>query len=775
MDMNMRHTLPLLAALTLLLAPAQRGWGQEAVDAFDYDISLDLSDGEPFTGTTLVTLRLLGEAQAVSLDLAYSPDSVFVDGQPAGTQLEAIPVAGHAAGDTVAIRVHYHGRGHVERQGWGGFHFEPNCYYNLGVAFAENPHVVGRSLFACRDNFDDKATYTLRVSAPQGWTALCGGERQQRTLDADGVEHSVWRIAQPTPTYLVSVSVAPWHRIDTTVGGLDGRSYPLTIGYLDEDSASVRQAFAQLDSVVPQYERCFGPYRWGRIGYIGTTQGSMEHVNNIALARDFMTGTAERGQTTMAHELGHAWFGNLVTCSTEADMWINEGGASFCSEVAMEATLGADNARNYYQRNLGNVVRTTHITDGSYLPLSPMPHHLTYGSTTYDKGALVWHSLRGHLGDSVFYAAMRRLMASCAFGNIDAAGLRDSLSAYTGTDLTDFFDFHVFGRGFESVHVQTVPNLCCADSTVLRVRRQGVGTNAIARTCRIPVTFYAADDDSQHKVWLTLRSADDTVSVRLPFAYAYYVLDADAEISDAATCFTRKFNRTDAMTMNNTYCRVEARHYDELPPTVSVEHHWGKPLDMEGTPGVVRTALRYWVVSGKLYLDENDVRASFQLVRSDNTTSGAARLDQGFYTQEAQYDSIRLMYRPMGGQWEPVARRATGNSREAFFEVTELLPGEYAFATVDTAVLGIGQAEHPLPGGAASLFPNPLPQGGELAVQAPLEGTFSLSVYDAAGRRVRHMANCRNGQKVRLGLPAGTYLVQIKNKCVSLQSNLIQL
>jgi hypothetical protein len=79
----------------------------------------------------------------------------------------------------------------------------------------------------------------------------------------------------------------------------------------------VSQTFALLDNVVPMFEQCFGPYRWGRIGYIATPKGSMEHTNNIALVADFVSSMTEPAQTTIAHELGHAWFGNLITCADD--------------------------------------------------------------------------------------------------------------------------------------------------------------------------------------------------------------------------------------------------------------------------------------------------------------------------------------------------------------------------------------------------------------------------------------------------------------------------
>ena len=105
----------------------------------------------------------------------------------------------------------------------------------------------------------------------------------------------------------------------------------------------------------------------------------------------------------------------------------------------MEAAFGKEAATEYYQDNLENVIRTMHHTDSTYHAVANIPDPLTYSGTVYNKGATVWHSLRGYLGDSVFYASMQRLFASNAFGNMTSAQVRDSLSLYSGTDLKKLY------------------------------------------------------------------------------------------------------------------------------------------------------------------------------------------------------------------------------------------------------------------------------------------------------------------------------------------------
>ena len=750
--------------LTLLGSGAVHAQTTDSVDAVDYDVAVDLSSGNSLQGYADVTLRLLRPCTAVGLDMICTVDSVRVQGVPvSATSLAALPTAGIAAGQDFHVEVWYHSSGYVESGGWGGMHFENNQSYNLGVGFAADPHVMGRALFPCRDNFTDKATYTLRVTTKAGWTAECGGMRQSVATDTLGREHSVWRISQPTPTYLVSVGQAAWERIEDTVASLYG-DYPLTIGYRQRNEQNVRAAFAQLDTVVPMYEHCFGPYRWGRIGYIATSKGSMEHVNNIALDQDFVASTSERAQTTIAHELGHAWFGNLVTCATEGDMWINEGGASFCSEVAMEAALGREASDDYYQRWLESVLRTTHITDGGYRPLHGMPHQYTYGSTTYDKGWMVWHSLRGYLGEEVFYNAIQRLMNSCAFGNIDAYRLRDSLSLYSGVDLTDFFDFHVFGPGFVDYHVDLIPG----DHPAVNIRQQATGTTATPRGSLVPVTFFGTDGTSMKGYF-----QEGTSTLDVPYDVAFCVLDRDCEFSDAAILGVLKLtDYVGLQTLPTAHLRVRM---DQTIQTQNLyaEHHMAPAMgEMPG--GVVRRANRYWMLRGT-WTESDSLKGYFRFVRG-TFSSSYPNLDRDFYTKAATADSLGLFYRVNGDDsWHLISRLREGDANEGWLVAENILPGEYTLAVVDFENLAIESSEFGARSSEMNLFPNPLGKGQPLTLEVETEMPFSVTITDSAGRLVWHRDGCRNGQRIDPQLPKGSYLVKIENKQISLQSKLIQL
>lgn len=761
--------------LFFLLPQAGRAQSTDSVDVLDYDVALDLSHGSPYTGDAMVTLRLLRGCDTIGLELIGTVDSLWVNASAiANPRLSAIPTSDIAVGDTFTVRVCYHGTGYVEGYGFGGLHFDNGLTYNLGVGFNTAPHPIGRAIMPCRDNFHDKATYTLRMHTKAGWSAECSGMLVSRETLEDNTERSVWRVGHPASTYLIGISQANWHRYQHDIVSVNG-TYPLTVGYRNQSSNSITRAFAELDSVVPMFERCFGPYQWGRIGYVITPLGSMEHVTNIALAEQAATPSSELGQSTIAHELGHAWFGNLITCGHEGDMWINEGGASFTSEVAKESTSGRAESNKYYQNNLEKVIRETHIKDGGLYPLSGMPHSITYGSTTYDKGWMVWHSLRGYLGDSLFYACVRRLMESKAFDTVNAYDVRDSLSLYSGVNLTDFFDFHVFSPGFVDYHVELDEPGCLLNEIGVFVRQQSVGTVNTLRSHRVPVTFFAEPgfDSTMCKRVIEFEGSEGYAVLHLPFTPAYYVLDYDCEISDAAIVAEVNMNGAEIRTAGDAHMRIlrTASQPNNLP-LIHVEHHWGHPWDADTVSGVRRTANRYWIVSSSQPAFQG-LQGQFLFVREAYTSGSYPHLDPDLIPQTASLDSLALLYRKDANHpWVALSHRRTGDN-EGYLLTDNLRTGEYTLAIIDTSLMGIPTPTTPDNG--CLLTPNPVTRGEAFSLQAPTNAPFTVCIFNTAGRRVWQKQGCRNGEKIKPRLASGTYLVLIENKFVSLQSKLIVL
>lgn len=761
---DMKSKYFVIGLLTLIGTGISHGQNMEndLIDVLHYNIEVDLGHRieRQVSGSTTIKMLKVAEGDSMELGLYNAIiDSIEIEGECAesyGYDLQTlrIGIGRFAIGDTMEIAIYYRTSGKVEPRNFGGFHFENNIYYNLGIAFADYPPSYGRSWFPCRDNFYDKATFRLRLTGPVGWSIQSSGICRGVERNDDGSETSEWEIATPASVYGLGVATAPFHYIHRDYVGKYG-VYAATLGYLNHDSTSVQRAFDNMGRVIPYYEELFGPYRWGRIGYVATPMGSMEHVNNIALSSSMMASMGESAQMTIAHEFSHSWFGNLVTAASPSDMWFNEGGASFCEELAMEAIYADSDggaAQDYYERNLESVLRTAHKTDRDYYALYDLPDELVYGTTTYNKGAVVWHTLRGYMGDSIFYQSLKKLFTQAGYKALTTAEVRDSLTAYSGIDLTDFFDFYVYRPGFNDF---VIDEMRTEDGeTKVTIRQKTVGTEEKAKSNRIPITFYSAALDTV-TIIAQLDSTEGEVSCRLPYTPAYAVVNYDKRLGLAATSADIDLRQGKTYELPLEHFTCTARRIDSTQVNhLHITHHWVKP-DRGDDRGIVRMANRYWSIEG-VTAENAKMGGSFEVAA--NGDGMRKWLDDGFYSQYATADSLRLMYRKDSrSEWTVAAKKITGSWEDGCFTVMTLKQGEYTLAVVDTNTLDIEEvSEKP----NIDVYPNPskgritiacgksmrmdvvsmtgavIVRGKEIIGDATIslpEGVYLLKFYDEAG------------------------------------------
>lgn len=744
--------IKVLLFLVCLLAGTFAFAQSDLVDILHYDIEVDMGhqSDRSLVGKASLQVNLLGNQDTLWLDLqGATVDSVVVDGQPRSYTYDGRSLGIITLGASSMVpTIYYATNGRVESYGWGGLHMDANLYYSLGVAFQEYPHNYGRAWMPCRDNFYDKATYDITITTKPNWNALVSGVLLSSVENEDGSKTTHWHLNQPTPTYLVGLAVGPYRIINREYEGVYG-SYPAMIGYISSDSSAVYRTFDILEDVVPMYERCFGPYRWERIGYVATPKGSMEHATNIALVNNCIAALDAGCQGVVAHEFGHAWFGNLVTCASSEDMWINEGGATFCEEVAFESAFGKEYSNNYYHDYLYGVLTSAHVKDGGYFALHGVTPDITYGSTTYEKGGIVWHSLRGYLGDSLFYASMRRLFDRCAFGNVDAYQLRDSLSLYSGVDLTEFFKFHVFNPGFVDYHIDSlrVNGRCATVAIHQRVKE----APALMNKNRVPVTFYSQSLERCKRL-VEFDGEQVVQSFDLPFEAIMAYIDADQELSDAVT--DAEFTLTaEGVTKESDKIYFSLKTNQLYDTTfLKIAHHFANP-DASSAPGVIRMAKRYWTVAGRMAW-ENQISGRFRYERG---TSRSA-VDYGFYNNVETLDSMVVLYRRDASEdWHIVSCRHTSNTNNGNFIVDYLRPGDYALAVVDTSLLSIQDNT----GMNNRQFISPNPSCEDFRVDAE---SGILRMFDVVGKKVLETIIDTPNKVVHHQLQPGTYVAQLMDK-----------
>jgi len=636
----------ILASNTLLAADNTRS---DSVDIKHYHIQLHITDfvGQTIRGFTDIDINfLLPAITTTRFDLLMlTVDSVQWNGVTTtdyiyDTKTVNINHPSSSIGDSARVRIYYHGSPQGDASGWGGWYWSGTSYaYNLGVGFAADPHNYGRVWFPCFDNFIERSTYEFHITTNNTYKAFCNGTLQSTITNPDGTKTWHWKLNQSIPTYLASVAVANWVTVSDIWTGDAVGPIAVELGCMATDSNNVKASFINLLPTLDGYESDWGPYLWDRVGYVMVpfSSGAMEHATNIAYPNVAANGTLVY-ENLYAHELSHHWFGNLVTCRTQEDMWLNEGWASYSEQIFYENIYGLTQYKNAVRNNHLSVMMNAHIDDGDYLPISGVSHENTYGTHVYKKGADVAHTLRGYMGDTDFFDCIKNYLDFYKFQSVNSDQLRDFLSSCSGKDCNNFFDVWVYGAGFPHFDISDkliIPNASNFDIS-FTIRQRLHHATTYLTNYPVEVTFFDSNWNSIASSFIVSNECSE-VAITLPFQPIFIACDFNEKISDAITDEYKIVNTTGNKLFTHGKVTINISSIVDSN-LIRVAHHYVKAEKTSNLPSYVHLADRYWHIDG---IWDTDMTATIKF--DYNGTVSNSYLDQNFITTTE--DSIKLYYR----------------------------------------------------------------------------------------------------------------------------------
>jgi aminopeptidase N len=492
-------------------------------------------DSTSFAGrvtTTLVALRpamdsvILDAGALLRVTAARDAAGTALATQPYGDTLVVRLPRPAAFGDTVRFTLDYQGR---VRNGRGltflrpeGRPHRPLQLWSQGEA--QNNH----DWFPTYDFPNDKMTWELLATVPDSLTAISNGRLVSDRRNRDHTRTLHWSQERPSATYLVSLIVGPYAKVHDT-----WRDIPVDYYVYREDTALARALFRVTPDMMETYSRLTGvPYPWAK--YAQTTVadffGGMENVSATTLVDWLPDARAYLDRPwyqyiLIPHELAHQWFGDYVTTSNWANMWLNEGFAEFMPGAYWQAKLGAHAAEDYY---LDEYRQFMSIDDGRRMPLaSPGSNNI------YPKGALVLRMLERYLGEERFWASVHTYLTTHALGSATSDDLRQAVLAATGENLDWFWDQWVYQAGYPAFSIKTTYDSTARRLTLIVAQTQTDSGRAdtaahfaTPQVFRMPVTIRVGTprgDLVQH-AWVDART--DTIAVGpLPGAPSMVVFD----------------------------------------------------------------------------------------------------------------------------------------------------------------------------------------------------------------------------------------------------------
>ncbi len=644
---------------------------RDSLDVVHYNINIEVNTHAKYIGGyTELLITSEYNLDSIKLDLwGLFVDSVMLDNKkvPFVYLTNAFAVKKPLlAGDTVYLKVFYHGAPNHDVL-FGGFYFSKIDAYNYGIGMRSKPLSLGRAWFPANDNFRDKATFEFHITTDSTLQAVCNGLPTDTTYVGYKTTWS-WKLKEPIPAYLANVAVGNYNVRKWTYHGIK-RDIPVMIFIPKQYGQKGFDLFDDLDKVMKVYEDLYGEYVWDRIGYVVTSSqaGAMEHATNISLPSFVLKGGYQAKQL-IYHELAHSWFGNLVTCATAKDMWLNEGWATYSEYLYQEKLYGEEVFRRAMLEHHFYTVNFAHIQDDGYKAVAEIPWKYTYGNTVYDKGADVIHTLRYYAGDEKFFKAVRKYLKTYAWKNITTEEFKDFIASETNTNLDDFFDFWLYSRGFP--HFQVYDWYFDKRKTnkgyraIVTLKQKNVGGKNLWKDAKTDITFVGKNNEA---LTLSLNAGHkwNVDTVYLPFKPLLAVYDKDFHITSAENqeykiVDTVKYEVFDYELFDLNVTKIKE------PKFVYVRINWTSPDTVE-IPGYLLQRNYYWTV--KFVPDKHfDAAGRFYLT---------TLMDLNF-TRIYKPSQIVLLYRPAPyAKWQPVEFRLEGID---YLEVEHLKPGEYIFA-----------------------------------------------------------------------------------------------
>lgn len=431
-----------------------------------------------------------------------------------------------------------------------------------------------RDWWPCKQDLNDKIDegVDFYITAPNQYTAVANG-MQQSLVDMGGSkERTHFRHTYPIPAYLVAFAVTNYvvYNQQGGLGTAESPFFPIINYSYPEDASDIQNSVSVTPAIINFYEAKFGAYPFRNEKY-GHCQfgwgGGMEHTTV-----SFMTsGGNGYSRSLIAHEMGHQWFGDKVTCGSWRDIWLNEGFATYLAALVIEEFDGAEEFAA--EKGAMNEFITSSPGGAVYLTESEANsvNRIFSSRLSYNKGAMVLHMLRFKLGDTAFFQALNNYLSDPdhAYGYALTPDLQAHLEAASGVDLDEFFNDWVYKQGYPMYDIaahNTTPGH--ASITVNQMQSH----NSVSFfEMPVPIRLYGAGGQ-QHDIILQNTTDGQVFNIDVPFVVTDIAFNVDNDIISAnsqAVLSTSAFDLTTAISL---YPNPASNQLSlDLPSGVTVE------------------------------------------------------------------------------------------------------------------------------------------------------------------------------------------------------------
>lgn len=351
------------------------------------------------------------------------------------------------------------------------------------------------------DKPNQKTTQELTMTVPEKYVTLSNGLLISQKKNLDGTRSDYWKMDLPHAPYLFFMGVGDYAIVKDSYKGKEV-SY-----YVEKEYAPyARGIFGNTPEMMRYFSRVLGvEYPWPKYAQIvgrDYVSGAMENTTATlhqdgAYQNNRQLVDGNQWEETIAHELFHHWFGDLVTAESWSQITVNESFANYSEYIWNDYKYGRDNAD---QHNFSNM--QGYLLSGSENKNLVRYHYANnddvFDAVSYNKGGRILHMLRNFVGDSAFFKSLNNYLVTNKYKTGEAAQLRLAFEEVTGMDLNWFWNQWYYGSGHPKLKIDYKYDDLTRKSYVIVEQTQKSG-----KIFQLPIAVDVYDSTvKRYQVWL---------------------------------------------------------------------------------------------------------------------------------------------------------------------------------------------------------------------------------------------------------------------------------
>lgn len=436
-------------------------WQSKYLD--DYDVSFYWLDIEVSNTSTFVSGNVSINAKAVvlldtfafELITEQTIDQIFVEGieytswSRDGDNV-LVPVIPIAAGTGFTAQIYYHGQPPTSSDFFSGVTTAYANAWDVNVTWTLSEPFAAKEWFPVKQDLEDKADSVWVFLTTDAENMATSQGLLSNTVTVGNKKRYEWKSSYPIAYYLISFAVSEYQQYNLYAhpSTLEGDSILIENYVYDSPGCleNYKNGIDETPSMIDLFSDLYTLYPFWKEKYGQTLAefgGGMEHQTNTTLG-GFWFGL-------VAHELGHMWFGDNVTCATWSDIWINEGYATYSNYLAEEFIHSWESADGFM---VGRQMSAMELPGGSvYIPEDEIypgnERRIFDGRLSYNKGAAIIHTLRHEIqDDDLFFEVMKTFQTDFTDSTATGEDFRRIAEELTGMDFETFFEQWYYGEGY---------------------------------------------------------------------------------------------------------------------------------------------------------------------------------------------------------------------------------------------------------------------------------------------------------------------------------------